>query len=176
MSATRRSTRPSLAERIVLEATIVFSLSDLMSSTRRALADRRVAGAGPRLFLVVDLDALFLAHLLDVDVHRCDDLRLRIGLAIDDDPMLELLGAIDLQFAVPSQAVVPAAVPNGHEVGVFLKGVGELSAGQLLYVQVALRIGVGGQLDLSLRGAGAKQRHCTNRYHQFHFFLSLSKR
>src|SRR6202042_2376357 len=129
-----------------------------------------------KLLLVVDLDALFLAHRLDVDVHRRDDLCLRIGFAIDDDPMLELLGAIDLQLAVASQAVVPAAVPDGHEVSVFLKGVGELSASQLLDVQVALRIGIGGQLDLSLRGSGAKQRHCTNRYHQFHFFPSLSKR
>ena len=51
-----------------------------------------------KLFLVVDLDALFLAHRLDIDVHRRDNLRLRIGLAIDDDPMLELLGAIDFNL------------------------------------------------------------------------------
>src|ERR1700722_10260762 len=99
MSATRKSTRPSLADSLVLEATIVFSLSDFMSSTRRAFgfSARMVI-----LFLVVDLDALFLAHRLDVDVHRRDDLRLRVSLAIDDDPMLELLGAIDLQLAIAS--------------------------------------------------------------------------
>src|ERR1700722_322035 len=125
MSATRKSTRPSIADSLVLEATIVFSLSDFMSSTRRAFGLARNA----KLFLVVDLDALFLAHRLDVDVHRRDDLRLRIGLAVDDHPMLKLLGAIDLQFAEVSQAVVPTAVPNRHKVGVFLEGVGELSAG-----------------------------------------------
>src|SRR3984957_8445138 len=149
MSATRKSTRPSIADSLVLEATIVFSLSDFMSSTRRAFGLARNA----KLFLVVDLDALFLAHQLDVDVHRRDDLRLRIGLAIDDDSMLELLGAVDLQFAAASKAIVPAAVPHRHKVGVFLEGVVKLSACQLLDVQNAFGVGISLELDLSLRRA-----------------------
>src|ERR1700727_2412019 len=106
MSATRKSTRPSLAKSLVLEATIVFSLSDFgeFNEARLRPSAEQPARKG-KLLLVVDLDALFLAHRLDVDVHRRDDLCLRIGFAIDDDPMLELLSAIDLQLAVARQAV-----------------------------------------------------------------------
>src|SRR5271155_2406486 len=78
------------------------------------------------LFLVVDLDAELLAHLLDVDVHRSDDLLVRIGLAINDNAMLELLGAIDLELAEVRETVVPTTVPDSHEVGVLLEGPGQL--------------------------------------------------
>src|SRR3984885_11723742 len=130
---------------------------------RRAEGCPQSSKRAARLFLVVDLDALFLAQLLDLDVHCGDDLRLWIVLAIDDDAVLKLLGAVDLQFAVAREAIVPAAVPDGHEVGVFLESVGELGAGQLLNVEVALGVPISAQLDLSLRRAGAKQSHCTKR-------------
>ena len=51
-----------------------------------------------------------------------------------------LLGAIDLQLAVARQPVVPAAVPDGHEVGVFLPGAGQLRAGQRLNVEIAVGV------------------------------------
>jgi hypothetical protein len=46
--------------------------------------------------------------------------------------LLHLLGAIDLHLAVVRQSVLPAAVPDGREVGGFLEGAGQLRAGQIL--------------------------------------------
>src|SRR5208337_5495603 len=124
------------------------------------------------LLLVVDLDAELLAHLLDIDVHRGDDLLVRMGLAIDDDAVLQLLGAIDLHLAEVREAVVPAAVPDGHEVGVFLPGAGQLRAGQLLNVEIAVGVGIGRQVDrIGLRRAEHGERsRARNEYRLFHSF------
>src|SRR5271165_226052 len=94
-----------------------------------------------------------------------------MGPAIDDDAVLELLGAIDLQLAVARQPVVPAAVPDGHEVGVFLPGAGQLRAGQRLNVEIAVGVRIGFQIDLRLRSADAEHRHRAQRYREFHVEL-----
>src|SRR5208337_1363751 len=175
MRATRKSARPSAPKTsrfFLLEETIA-SLPDLRIKRVRQADDSgppqtvhaktrwRTLPLRPAngLLLVVDLDAEFLAHLLDIDVHRSDDLLVRMGLAIDNDAVLQLLGAIDLHLAEVREAVVPAAVPDGHEIGVFLPGAGQLLAGQLLNVEIAVGVRICAQVDLRLPRADAKHRH-----------------
>ena len=56
----------------------------------------------------------------------------------------------DIDEVLLAEPIVPAAVPCGQQVGVFLEGPGELRAGELLHVDIAVGVGIGLQLDLGL--------------------------
>lgn len=65
--------------------------------------------------------------------------------------MLDFLGAWNVRVMSFGESIVPAAVPNRQLVRVFLKGVGELRAGQSLNVNIAVLVGIGVQLRLRIR-------------------------
>ena len=67
---------------------------------------------------LVGLDTLVGPVLLEDDVDGLDDFLVLVGLAIDDDLVLERLGAIDLDRMLLGQTVVPAAVPDRQVVRV----------------------------------------------------------
>ena len=72
-------------------------------------------------------DPLFLFSLLFLfqDVVDClNDPFALVGLAVNDDLMNSLLDARNIDRVLLRKAVVPTAVPNTEEVGVFLKCVG----------------------------------------------------
>src|SRR5208283_966882 len=91
-----------------------------------------------------------LHHLFHISVDGVDHLRVRIRLAIDNDFVEALLGALDVDRVSLVVAVPPAAVPGAEEVGVIRGGAGELGAGQRPHVEIAFRIQIGRQRDLSL--------------------------
>ena len=62
-------------------------------------------------------------------------------LAILDHLVLDFSALLEVSIVLVGEAVVPAAVP-ARGVGVFLIGVGELTAGQLLYVDEAVCVGI----------------------------------
>src|SRR5215471_4980008 len=128
------------------------------ASTIRLLASRfcsaRFADGGA---LLVDLDAFFSPIGLDHDVDRLDDLLVWVCLTVDDDPVLNRLGAIDEHHVLLSQSVVPAAVPDRQIIGVFLIGVRELSTGERLDIDITVLVCIGGQIDLS---DGRRRKRC----------------
>src|ERR1700678_2074074 len=50
-----------------------------------------------------------------------------------------------------SKAVVPAAIPGGQMVCVFLKRIGQLSASELLHIEIAVAVRIGLEFDLRVR-------------------------
>ena len=75
---------------------------------------------------------------------------------MNNDFVFERLGAINLQHVLLGKTIVPTAVPGSQIVGVFLERAGELRAGQLLNVEIAVAIRVGLELDLSSASAATK--------------------
>src|SRR5262245_46490996 len=74
-------------------------------------------------------------------------------LAINNDVMNAFLHARNVDRMFLGKPVVPTAVPDPEEVGVFLVRSGQLRAGKLLNIDVAFGIGVFGKLRLSGRTA-----------------------
>ncbi|MGB6175568.1 MAG: hypothetical protein WBF43_04345, partial [Methylocella sp.] len=66
------------------------------------------------------------------------------------DFMLDFLGAWNVRVMSFGESIVPAAVPNRRLARVFLKGVGELRAGQSLNVNIAVLVSIGVQLRLRI--------------------------
>ena len=64
--------------------------------------------------------------------------------------MLGFLGPRHVDEVLLAEAVIPAAVPGHQQVGVLLEGSGKLSAAELLYVDIAVGVGVGFQFDLGV--------------------------
>ena len=78
---------------------------------------------------LLHLDALVGPVVLEHDVNSFDDFFAGIGLAMDNDLVLQRLRTINLHHVFLGEAVVPTAIPNGQIVCVFLKRVRQLSAG-----------------------------------------------
>ena len=91
---------------------------------------------------LLQLDALFGPVVLEDYVDGLDDLLARIGLAMDDDFVLQSFGPRNLHHVFLGKAVVPTAIPSGQIIRVFLKRVRQLSTGQLLNIEIAVAVGV----------------------------------
>ena len=124
-----------------------------MAETRTAWVKRNMNGLAG--WVRTGTGLLVLLGLQD-DVDRLDDGYVPVCLAIDDDVVNVLLHAGHIDRMLFGEAVVPPAVPDPQEVRVFLKCAGELSAGELLNVYVALGVGIFGELGLCGRTADAK--------------------
>jgi hypothetical protein len=73
-------------------------------------------------------DGLFL---LQDYIDGLNDQLVRVRFAINSDQMNAFLDARDIERAFLGEAIVPTAIPNAEEVGVFLKRPGKPRAGQL---------------------------------------------
>ena len=83
----------------------------------------------------MNVDALFLSVFVDNAAEDLDHfLFARMRLAIDDRFVLSLFAARDIGEMLLRKPIVPAAIPCRQIIGVFLKGVGQLRAGQGLHV------------------------------------------
>ena len=90
--------------------------------------------------------------VLQERVDRCDDLNAGIGLAVQDDLVLEKLRARYVDVVLLCQAIVPSAVPGREHVGIFLKSTRKLRAHQSLNINKSVRIGIGTERYLRLGG------------------------
>ncbi len=88
--------------------------------------------------------------VLQDDSDGIDDPNSLIGLAMHDDFVFEPLGARGMEIMFFGEAVVPAAVPGHEQVSVLLPCVGELRTGERLDVEIAVGVGVGGEIGLRL--------------------------
>src|SRR5215207_3406285 len=79
---------------------------------------------------------------------RVDDPDIRVGLAVYDDLVLEPHAARDVEEVFLRETVIPAAVPDHQLIGVLLPGSGKLSAGELLHVEITVRVGIGFEIRL----------------------------
>src|SRR5215472_10630413 len=94
--------------------------------------ENRKAQAGPS-----GVESLFGLHLnpelralvLEYDCNRIDDPNARTAFAGHDDLVLEILRACRIEEVLFGQTVVPAAIPRGQHIGVFLKRARELRTG-----------------------------------------------
>ena len=82
------------------------------------------------------------------------------------------LGARHVDRMLLGEAIVPAAVPDPEEVGVFLKGACELRTSQGLDIDVAFGIGIILQFDLSVRRQGGSDKERDGDCSTEHEFLS----
>src|SRR5215204_6021543 len=101
---------------------------------------------------------------------RVDDPDIRVGLAVYDDLVLEPHAARDVEEVFLRETVIPAAVPDHQLVGVLLPGSGKLSAGELLHVEITVRVGIGFEIRLS---SGVEARDCECGYCQNYSFLHV---
>src|SRR3984957_371361 len=106
-----------------------------------------------RSLFVLKPDALLLAVSLKHHVDRGDNFLVLIRFTINDYAMFHFLGALDVNLSRIRQSVVPAAVPHGHEISVFLERARQLSSAQLLNINIAACVSVRFKLDLRLRRA-----------------------
>ena len=105
-----------------------------------------------------ELGALILEH----DCKRLDDLLPGIGLAVDDDLVLDDLALLQVEEMLLGEAVIPAAIPSGEEIGVFLEGPGQLCAGQGLNIDEAVGIDIARERNLGRR----RRRVCADELHR----------
>src|SRR5689334_15595447 len=101
---------------VACEMTVVSPSTPPSARAMRSPSPRR----GPSLHLDAQLGAL----VLEDDGEGFDDLLVLVRLAVDDDLVLDVLALLDVEEVLLGEAVVPAAVPGGERVRVFLEGVG----------------------------------------------------
>jgi len=81
-------------------------------------------------------DALFLSIFVENTAEDCDHFLVAGMLfAIDDRFVLSLFAARDIGEMLLRQPIVLPTIPCRQIIGVFLKGIGQLSAGQGLHVE-----------------------------------------
>src|ERR1700735_4987472 len=98
--------------------------------------------------LLLQLDATLGPVVFENDIDGLDDLLAGIGLAINDDLVLQLSGAADQHDVLLGKAVIPAAIPGGQIVRVFLECACQLSAGQFLNIDISVGARIGLEFDL----------------------------
>jgi hypothetical protein len=86
------------------------------------------------------LDALFSSLILENNVDSLDDFLARIGFAIDYNLVLQRFGTANLHYVFLGKTIVPAAIPSGQIIRIFLKRVRQLSASQLLNIQITIGV------------------------------------
>ena len=78
---------------------------------------------------------------------------------MNDDLVLQRFGAGNLHHVFLGKAIVPTAVPSGQIVSVFLKRARQLSASQLLNIEIAVAVGVCLEFNLC-KGLTRKNDDC----------------
>src|SRR5215207_4895181 len=97
---------------------------------------------------LLHLDSARGPLVLQHHCNRIDDADLRVRLAVHDDLVLEPHPAGGVEEVLLGKTVVPAAVPDHQLVGILLPGSGKLSAGELLHVEITVRVGIGFEIRL----------------------------
>src|SRR5271154_1382744 len=129
------------AHRKVTVCCALAAVPSQIGAARPSAAAKNRCLIGPSLLLHHPFGPILLDHLAD----SVNDLLVRMRLAIFDHLVLDFAALLEVGEVLVSETVVPAAVPGCEGVGVFLVGVGELSAGQRLHVDKAVRVGVAGE-------------------------------
>ena len=85
------------------------------------------------------------------DVHRLGEALVLVGSAMDNEIADDILDPYYVDRVLLRQSIVPADVQRTQNVGILRGRIGQLTAGQLLKVDVSLRVGISRQFDLRRR-------------------------
>jgi hypothetical protein len=94
-----------------------------------------------------------------------------LALAMDDDLVLQRSGTGNLHQVFLGKSIVPTAIPGSQIIRVFLKRVRQLSAGQLLNIEIAVTVGVCLEFDLGKGLPRKSDRRATQKQFLHHWIF-----